>query len=82
MQCAAADAPLQLVNLTLQVVSPARPQGFLRALVDHAETAASAYTQWPAVRWLVDGVAVPALLQVAHWHTSPGHSVAADAAFS
>lgn len=54
-QCATA-----LINVTLPAQSIARPPGFLTALVDQAELAASAYADWATVDWRVDGIAVKA----------------------
>jgi hypothetical protein len=54
-QCAA----ITLVNLTLPPLSVPRPEGMLRALVDHAEERGG-YPAWPRARWRVDGAAVTA----------------------
>jgi hypothetical protein len=46
----ASQGAIELIDMTLPVLSLTRPPGFLPALVDHAEAAASAYRDWPSVR--------------------------------
>jgi hypothetical protein len=75
LQYAAADAAIQLVDLTLPVVSLARPAGFLRTLVEHADDAGREYAQWPAVTWRVDGAAVQAWV----WWFAGGWAAFTDA---
>ena len=48
LQYAATDAAVERVNLTLPVLSLARPQGFRRGLVEHADDAGRGYAQWRA----------------------------------
>jgi hypothetical protein len=64
-----------LTSVTLPVSLP-RPPGFLKALADHAVAAASAYSAWPLVSWLVDGVPV----QVRVWRFAGGWTALTDAA--
>jgi hypothetical protein len=65
-----------LISLTLPVRSLARPPGFLNALVEHAEAAASAYRDWPQASWRVDGVPV----QVPVWWFAGGWTALTDTA--
>jgi hypothetical protein len=53
-------AAFTLVNLTLPALSVPRPEGMLRALVDHAEERGGGYPAWPRARWRVDDAAVTA----------------------
>jgi hypothetical protein len=54
------DAAALLINATLPVDSVPRPDGFIGALVDHANEHSSQCERWPQVRWQVDGVPVNA----------------------
>ncbi len=67
-----------LTSLTLPVLSLTRPPGFLRALVEHAEAAASAYRDWPQVSWRVGDERV----QVLVWRFAGGWAAFTDAAAS
>lgn len=71
MQCTVA-----LVDRTLPVLSLTRPPGFLKALVDQAYEAASAYDQWPTASWRVDGAQVQAPV----WRFAGGWAGFTDAA--
>lgn len=53
-------AATALVNLTLPAPSLPRPDGMLRALVNHAEERGGGYVAWSPVSWRVDGAAVTA----------------------
>ena len=72
----ATQSTVTLINLTLPVLSLTRPPGFLRALVEHADAAASAYRDWPQVSWRVDGQ----LVQVHVWRFAGGWAAFTDAA--
>jgi hypothetical protein len=72
----ACQGTVGLIDMTLPVLSLTRPPGFLRALVDHALAAASAYSEWPVVGWRVDGVPV----QVRVWRFAGGWTAFTDAA--
>ncbi len=72
----ATQSTVTLISLTLQVLSLTRPPGFLRALVEHADAAASAYRDWPQVSWRVDGQ----LVQVHVWRFAGGWAAFTDAA--
>lgn len=71
----AGQGTARLIDMTLPV-SPPRPPGFLRALVDQALAAASAYSAWPVVGWRVDGLPV----QVHVWRFAGGWTALTDAA--
>src|ERR1700742_713316 len=51
LEWVAFSAAFELMDLTLPVRSLARPPGFNRALVDHAERAGQEYARWPGARW-------------------------------
>ena len=53
-------AATTLVNLTLPAPSVPRPDGMLRALVNHAEERGGGYPAWSPASWRVDGAAVTA----------------------
>ena len=60
LESLASQCTTTLVDLTLPVLSVARPPGLLKALVGHALAAAEAHAVWATVDWRVDGIAVPA----------------------
>ncbi|MGD0704590.1 MAG: hypothetical protein ABSA02_32455 [Trebonia sp.] len=64
-----------LINATLPVASLPRPDGLIRAAVDHANERSSQCAQWPQVRWQVDGVAVTARI----WWFAGGWAAVSDA---
>jgi hypothetical protein len=72
----AGQSTVTLTSLTLPVLSLTRPPGFLTALVEHADAAASAYRDWPQVSWRVDGQ----LVQVPVWRFAGGWAAFTDAA--
>jgi hypothetical protein len=53
-------AAFTLVNLTLPDLSVPRPEGMLRALVNHAAQRSRRHAEWLPVTWQVDGLPVPA----------------------
>ena len=72
----ATQSTVTLINLTLPVLSLTRPPGFVRALVEHADAAASAYRDWPQVSWRVGDDRV----QVHVWRFAGGWAAFTDAA--
>lgn len=60
LECLASQGTTTLADLTLPVMSVARPPGFLRALIDHSQAAAEAHALWPTVGWQVDGTGLRA----------------------
>jgi hypothetical protein len=70
------DAAVVLVNVTLPVLTVARPDGMLRALPGHADARSRQCAQWPTVRWSVDGAAVAAHV----WRFAGGWAAVSDAA--
>ncbi len=68
-------AATTLVNLTLPVLSVPRPDGMLRALVNHAEERGGGYATWSPVSWRVDGAAVTARA----WRFAGGWAAVSDA---
>jgi hypothetical protein len=68
-------AAATLVNLTLPVLSRPRPDGMLRALVEHAEERGGGYAAWSPLSWRVDGVAVTARA----WRFAGGWAAVSDA---
>jgi hypothetical protein len=72
----ARQGAIALISLALPVRSLTRPPGFLKALVDHADAAASAYRDWPQVSWRVGGQPV----QVPVWRYAGGWTAFTDAA--
>jgi hypothetical protein len=68
-------AAITLVNITLPAPSVPRPDGMLRALVDHADERSGGYAQWPPVSWLADGVTVTART----WGFAGGWAAVSDA---
>jgi hypothetical protein len=76
LEYAALQGTVALINVTLPVLSLARPPGFLKALVARSEDAAGAYADWPTVDWRVDGVHVQAPV----WGFAGGWTAFTDAA--
>ena len=70
-QCAATT----LVNLTLPVLSVPRPDGMLRALVNHAQERGSECARWSPARLNVDGASVAARA----WRFAGGWAAVSDA---
>jgi hypothetical protein len=68
-------AATTLINLTLPVLSLPRPDGMLRALVDHADESGGGYAQWPPVGWRVDDATVTARA----WRFAGGWAAVSDA---
>lgn len=76
LQHVAFYAAALLINATLPVESllPA-PDGLIRAMLDHADERSSQFSQWPPVRWQVDGIAVTART----WRFAGGWVAVSDA---
>ena len=72
----ARQGAVALTSLTLPALSLTRPPGFLKALVDQAEAATSAYRNWPQASWRVDGEPV----QVPVWRFAGGWTAFTDVA--
>jgi hypothetical protein len=68
-------AATSLVNLTLPVLSVPRPDGMLRALVNHADERGGGYATWSPASWRVDGAAVTARA----WRFAGGWAAVSDA---
>jgi hypothetical protein len=60
LQSVSYGAAFTLVNLTLPDLSVPRPEGLLRALVNHAAQKSKRHADWAPVTWQVDGLPVPA----------------------
>jgi hypothetical protein len=75
LQHVAGYAANTLINVTLPVRSVPRPDGMLRALVNHAYEHSLQCAQWPAVRWQVDRARVNAL----SWRFAGGWVAVSDA---
>jgi hypothetical protein len=75
LQHVAFDAAALLINLTLPVISLPRPDGIIKALVDHAHEGSGQYERWAQVRWQVDGAAVNARV----WWFAGGWAAVSDA---
>jgi hypothetical protein len=71
----ASGAAVVLVNLTLPVQSAPRPEGLLRALVDHADERSERYAEWPSAAWQVNGIPVMARV----WRFAGGWAAVSDA---
>lgn len=76
LRAVAFDAAALLVNLTLPADSVPRPEGMLRALVEHADLRSGQHAQWPPVAWRVDGAAVAARV----WRFADGWAAVSEAA--
>lgn len=68
-------AAITLVNLTLPDMSVARPEGLVKAAVDHADERSRRHADWKRVTWQVDGVPVEALA----WEFAGGFAAFSDA---
>lgn len=64
-----------LINVTLPERSEPWPDGFLRALGNHAYEHSRQWPQWPLARWLVDGAVVAARV----WRFAGGWVAVSDA---
>jgi hypothetical protein len=60
LESAASQGAHTLIDLTLPVLSLARPPGFVKALVEHAQAAAEAHADWATTQWRVDNSTVKA----------------------
>ena len=76
LESLASQCTTTLVDLTLPVLSVARPPGLLKRLVGHAQAAAEAHALWATVDWRVDGVAA----QAPAWSFAGGWAGFTDAA--
>jgi hypothetical protein len=65
-----------LIDLTLPVLSLARPPGLVQALIEHAQAAADAHAEWATVEWRVDSSTV----QAPTWSFADGWAGFTDAA--
>jgi hypothetical protein len=75
LQHVAFYAAALLINATLPVASVVRPDGLIKAMVDHADERSNQCAQWPLVHWQVDGVAVTARV----WWFAGGWAAISDA---
>ncbi len=57
-----------VINLTLPTSTVPRPEGFIPALVEHAEQQARSYADWPIAWWEIEGAQVRARV----WHFAGG----------
>jgi hypothetical protein len=76
LESLASQCTATLADLTLPVPSLVRPPGFLKALADHAQTAAEAQANWSTTGWRVDGTAA----QAPTWSLAGGWTGFTDAA--
>jgi hypothetical protein len=74
LEYVAQRAATSLVNLTLPALSVPRPDGILRALVNHAQERGSEYARWSPARLPVDGASVAARV----WRFAGGWAAVSD----
>lgn len=72
---AAMEPAVVLVNLTLPESSVPRPDGLVRALVEHAESRTAGHSAWPVTSWHLDGITAPARV----WRFAGGWAAFSDA---
>lgn len=75
LQHVALHAGVSLINVTLPVQSAAKPDGLMRALVEHVDNRSREYARWLLVSWNVHGVAAAARA----WRFATGWAAVSDA---